>query len=86
MLAESSKLSEAAKDASVRKRGKGAPNDEARAMRAEQLTSLGELFAARGALESAVVAPGTLATLAESTIQCVDVHDQGIPFHQRFWD
>ena len=36
-------------------------------MRAEQLASLGELSAARRAFESAVVAPGTLATLAELT-------------------
>ena len=39
----------------------------ARAVHAEQLASLGELFAARRALEGAVVAPGTLATLAELT-------------------
>ena len=36
-------------------------------MRAEQLASLGELSAARRAFEGAVVAPGTLATLAELT-------------------
>ena len=53
LLPESSKLSEAAKDASVRKRGRGAPSDEARAVRAEQLISLGELSVARRAFESA---------------------------------
>ena len=55
LLAESSKLSEVAKDASVRKRGRGAPSDEARVVRAEQeqLASLGELSVARRAFESA---------------------------------
>ena len=50
LLAESSKLCETAKDASVRKRRRGAPTDEA-----------------RRALEGAVVAPGTFATLTELT-------------------
>ena len=67
LLAESSKLSEVAKEASVRKRRRGAPSDDAKAVRAEQLASLGELSAARHALEGAVMAPGTLATLAELT-------------------
>ena len=67
LLTESRKFSEAAKDASVRKRRRGAPTDESRAVRAEQLASLGELSAARRALEGAVLAPGTLATLAELT-------------------
>ena len=66
-LTKSRKLSEAAEDASVRKRRRGAPTDEARAVRAEQLASLGELSAPRRALEGAVLAPGTLATLAELT-------------------
>ena len=67
LLTESRKVSEAATDASVRKRRRGAPIDESRAVRAEQLASLGELSAARRALEGAVLAPGTLATLAELT-------------------
>ena len=67
LLAESSKLSKTAKDASVRKRRRGATTDEARAVRAEQLASFGELSAARRALEGAAVAPGTLAALAELT-------------------
>ena len=60
LLAESSKLAEVAKEASVRKRRRGSPSDEAKAVRAEQLASLGELSAARRALEGAVLAPGTL--------------------------
>ena len=67
LLAESSKLAEVAKEASVRKRRRGSPSDEAKAVRAEQLASLGELSAARRALEGAVMAPGTLATLSELT-------------------
>ena len=47
--------------------GRGSPSNEARAVRAEQLASLGELSAARRALEGAEMAPGTLATLAELT-------------------
>ena len=60
-------MAEVAKEASVRKRRRGSSSDEAKAVRAEQLASLGELSAARRALEGAVLAPGTLATLAELT-------------------
>ena len=67
LLAESNKLAEVAKEASVRKRRRGSPSDEAKAVRAEQLASLGELSAARRALEGAMMAPGTLATWAELT-------------------
>ena len=42
---------------------------EARAVRAVKLVQLGEVSAGRQALESARVAPGTLATLAELTNQ-----------------
>ena len=43
------------------------PSDDTKALRAERLASLGELSAARRALEGAEIAPGTLATLAELT-------------------
>ena len=67
LLTESRKDSEAATDASVRKRRRGAPTDESRAVRAKQLVSLDEFSAARRALEGSVLAPGTLATLAKLT-------------------
>ena len=54
--------------------GGGSPSDEAKAVRAEQLASLGELSAARRALERAVMAPGTLAALAELTNQSIAHH------------
>ena len=67
MLAECRNLAEVAKEASVRKRRRGSPSDEAKVVHAEQLASLGELSAARRALEGAVMAPDTLDTLAELT-------------------
>ena len=59
-----SMLAEVAKEASVRKRRRGSPSDE-KAVRAEQFASLGELQSAP--LKGAVMAAGTLATLAKLT-------------------
>ena len=56
--------SRAAQASSRRSRRRDLDNLEARAARAEALTQMGELSAARLALEGAAVAPGTRATLA----------------------
>ena len=56
--------SRAAQASSCRSRRRDPDNLEARAARAEALTQMGELSAARLALEGAAVAPGTRATLA----------------------
>ena len=56
--------SRASQASSRRSRRRDPDNLEARAARAEALTQVGELSAARLVLEGAVVAPGTRATLA----------------------
>ena len=66
LLVESNKVASDGSTGATRRRRHN-PSDETKALRAERLASLGELSAARQALEGAEIAPGTLATLAELT-------------------
>ena len=68
LLRESAVAAEAAHTQSVRRRRRQDHNDDARrAARAMTLTQMGELSAARQALEGAPVAPGTMSTLRALT-------------------
>ena len=63
LLTDSARCAEQSHTHSVRERRRSQPDEVQRASRAMSLVQVGELCAARQALEGAALAPGSLATL-----------------------
>ena len=67
LLRESVSCADVAHSSAVRRRRRGSDEEAVRAARALSLVQMGELSAARQALEGASLAPGNLATLGMLT-------------------